>query len=72
MRGVIVPPSKLIVANICFPQGFFLLGGVYYEGGRSNQKDSFTRGVIVHPSKFIVTNMFFPQGFLFLLGGVYY
>ena len=27
IRGVIVPPSKLIVTNISFPKGFFLLGG---------------------------------------------
>ena len=33
MRGVIVPPSKLIVTNICPLQG-----GFSYEGGRSNQK----------------------------------
>ena len=32
MRGVIVPPSKLIVTNICSPKVFFLLGGVNYEG----------------------------------------
>ena len=71
MRGVIVLPSKLIVANNCSPQVFFLLGGVYYEGGRSNQKGSFMRGVIVPPYKLIVTNNCPPQGF-FLLGGVYY
>ena len=61
-----MPPSKLIVTNIFFPQGFFLLGGVNYEGGRSNQQSSFMRGVIVPLSKLIVT-LFFPQG-LFLLG----
>ena len=44
MRGVIVPPSKLIVTNYFAPKGFFLLGGVNYEGGRSNQKTIFMRG----------------------------
>ena len=75
MGGVIVPPSKLIVTNNCPPPRFlFLLGGVNYEGGRSNQKSSFMRGVIVPPSKLIVTNMFFVPHvyFCFLLGGVYY
>ena len=61
-----MPPSKLIVTNNCPPQGF-LLGGVNYEGGRSNQKSSFMRGVIVPPSKLIVNNNS-PQGFV-LLGG---
>ena len=69
MRGVIVPPSKLIVTNICSPKVCFLLGGVNYEGGRSNQKGSFMRGVIVPPSKLIVNN-YFPPKVLFLLGGV--
>ena len=54
IRGVIVPPSKLIVRNIVSPKVLFLLGGVNYEGGRSNQKSSFMRGVIVRPSKLIV------------------
>ena len=47
--GVIVPPSKLIVKNVFSPHVFVLLGGVNYEGGRSNQKSSFMRGVIVPP-----------------------
>ena len=66
MRGVIVPPSKLIVTNNCPPKVFCLLGGINYEGGRSNQKSSFMRGVIVPPSKLIVTNILSPQGFYFL------
>ena len=49
-----MPPSKLIVTNIFPPKVVFLLGGVNYEGGRSNQKSSFMRGVIVPPSKLIV------------------
>ena len=49
-----MPPSKLIVKNIVPPKGGVLLGGVNYEGGRSNQKSSFMRGVIVPPSKLIV------------------
>ena len=28
-----MPPSKLIVTNICPPKVFFLLGGVNYLGG---------------------------------------
>ena len=32
MRGVIVPPSKLIVTNNCPPKVCFLLGGGNYEG----------------------------------------
>ena len=55
-----MPPSKLIVTNNCPPR-FFLLGGVNYEGGRSNQKSSFMRGVIVPPSKLIVKHMFPPK-----------
>ena len=39
-----MPPSKLIVTNMFVPQCCFLLGGVNYEGGRSNQKGSFMRG----------------------------
>ena len=70
IRGVIVPPSKLIVKTSFSPKGFFLLGGVNYEGGRSNQKSSFMRGVIVPPSKLIVTNKI-PQRVGFLLGGGY-
>ena len=35
MRGVIVPPFKLIVTNTFPPKGGFLIGGVSYEGGRS-------------------------------------
>ena len=46
----------------------FLLGGINYEGGRSNQTSSFMRGVIVPPSKLIVDNVFFPPRF-FLSGG---
>ena len=65
-----MPPSKLIVTNNCSPQGFFLLGGVYYEGGRSNQKGSFMRGVIVPPSKLIVTNICSPRGGGFIRGGL--
>ena len=65
MRGVIVLPSKLIVTNIFPPKVFFLLGGVYYEGGRSNQKGSFMRGVIVPPYKMIVKNNSPPQGGFF-------
>ena len=49
-----MPPSKLIVTNICSPKGLFLLWGVNYEGGRSNQRSSFMRGEIVPPSKLIV------------------
>ena len=42
MRGVIVPPSKLIVTIVFSLQGGgFLLGGVSYEGGRSNQTSFF-------------------------------
>ena len=65
MRGVIVPPSKLIVTNSCSPKVVFLIRGVNYEGGRSNQTSSFMRGVIVPPSKLIVTKLFSPQGFSF-------
>ena len=68
IRGVIVPPSKLIVTNICPPKVFCLLGGVNYEGGRSNQKSSFMRGVIVPPSKLIVKTTISPN-ISFLLGG---
>ena len=60
-RGVIVPPSKLIVTIIFPPRGGFLLGGVSYEGGRSNQKSFLMRGVIVPPYKLIVTNICSPQ-----------
>ena len=63
MRGVIVPPSKLIVTSICSPKVLFLLVGVNYEGGRSNQKSSFMRGVIVPPSKLIVTCFCSPPRF---------
>ena len=35
MRGVIVPPYKLIVTNICSPEGgAFLLGGLLSRGWR--------------------------------------
>ena len=71
MRGVIVPPSKLIVTNIFPPRGGFLLGGVSYEGGRSNQKSFLMRGVIVPPYKLIVKCVFPPRGG-FVLGGVSY
>ena len=62
-----MPPSKLIVTIVFPPQGFCLLGGVNYEGGRSNQKSSFMRGVIVPPSKLIVKRN--SPKVLFLLGG---
>ena len=68
MRGVIVPPSRLIVRNICSPYFVVLLGGVHYEGSRSNQKSSFMRGVIVPPSKLIVKNVFPPKGGFFIRG----
>ena len=68
IRGVIVPPSKLIVKTYFPPKVFYLLGGVNYERGRSNQKSSFMRGVIVPPSKLIVTTNL-PQRLFFLLGG---
>ena len=32
MRGVIVPPSKLIVKNNSPPNVVFVLGGLNYEG----------------------------------------
>ena len=64
-EGVIVPPSKLIVTNNLPPRFLCLLGGVNYEGGRSNQTSSFMRGVIVPPSKLIVTNSCFPEGALY-------
>ena len=60
-----MPPSKLIVTNNCPPKGFVLLGGINYEGGRSNQKSFLMKGVIVPPSKLIVTNYFSPQGVCF-------
>ena len=63
-----MPPSKLIVKNACFPQGGgFLLGGVNYEGGRSNQTSSFMRRVIVRPSKLIVKAIT-PKGVFLLVG----
>ena len=34
MRGVIVPPSKLIVTRKLFPKGGFLLGGFLIKVGR--------------------------------------
>ena len=64
-----MPPSKLIVTHILPSKGGFLLGGVSYEGGRSNQKTSFMRGVIVPPSKLIVTNICSPQGGFLIRGG---
>ena len=70
MRGVIVPPSKLIVTNNCPPKGFCFIRGDYHEGGRSNQKSSFMRGVIVPPSKLIVTNICVSPKGCFLLGGI--
>ena len=60
-----MPPSKLIVTNICFPQVFFLVGG-FIMGGRSNPKSFcllFYEGVIVPQSKLIVTNVVPPKGF---------
>ena len=65
-----MPPSKLIVTNIVSPKVCFLLGGVNYEGGRSNPKSSFMRGVIVPPSKLIV-NVYSPKGFFCIRGGYY-
>ena len=64
-----MPPSKLIVTIIFPPRGGFLLGGVSYEGGRSNQKSFLMRGVIVPPYKLIVNNNYPPKGGGFLLGG---
>ena len=55
-----MPLSKLIVTNICSPKVFVLLGGVNYEGARSNRTSSFMRGVIEPPSKLMVKTMF-PQ-----------
>ena len=53
MRGVIVPPSNLIVTNIFVPpRGGFLI-----------------RGVIVPQSELIVKHICPPQGRGFLLGG---
>ena len=57
-----MPPSKLIVTNILPSKGGFLIRGVSYEGGRSNQKSFLMRGIIVPPYKLIVTNMCSPQG----------
>ena len=65
-----MPPSKLIVTNSCSPKVCFLLGGVNYEGGRSNQKSSFMRGVIVPPSKLIVTKEIPLKGSCFIRGGL--
>ena len=70
MRGVIVPPSKLIVTTNCPPKVFLLLGAVNYEGGRSNQKSSFMRGVIVPPSQLTVTYFSPKSVFCILLGGL--
>ena len=67
-----MPPSKLIVTNVFSPQGvFFVLGGVNYEGGRSNQKSSFMRGVIVPPSKLIENKTNPQKGRFFIRGGYY-
>ena len=57
-----MPPSKLIETNILPSEGGFLIRGVSYEGGRSNQKSFLMRGVIVPPSKLIETNICSPQG----------
>ena len=70
-----MPPSKLIVKNICSPKVLFIRG-VNYEGGRSNPKSSFMRGLIVPPSKLIVKQnspqrVFFIRGRLLLRGGDY-
>ena len=72
MRGVTVPPSKLIVTNTCPLQGGgFLLGGFLMRGVRSNQKSFLMRGVIVPPSKLIVKHICpSPQGGGSYLGGV--
>ena len=55
-----MPPSKLIVPIVFVPQCFVfcLLGGVNYDGCRTNQTSFFCwmRGVIVPPSKLIVTS----------------
>ena len=65
-----MPPSKLVVTNIFVPPMFFCsLGGVNYEGGRSNQNSSFMRGVIVPPSKLIVKNSFVLLGGVIIKGG---
>ena len=69
MRGVIAPPSKLIVKKRIPPRVYFSLGGIKYEGGRSKQKSSFMRGVIVPPSKLILKHFSPPKGGV-LLGGV--
>ena len=49
-----MPPSNLIVTNNLSPKVVVLLGGVNYEGGRSNQQNAIYEGVIVPPSKLIV------------------
>ena len=77
IKGVIVPPSKLVVFVSFPPMLFFLLGGINYEGGRSNHKSSFMKGVIVPPSKLIVNKTnppkvcFLIRGGLLLRGGDY-
>ena len=70
MRGVIVPPSKLIVTNNFPPKVLFFIRGVNYEGGRSNPKSSFMRGVIVPPSKLIFKKEFPTKRKMFFIRGV--
>ena len=41
MRGVIVPPSKLLVYTLFTPRGIILLWVFSYEGGRLYQKSLF-------------------------------
>ena len=65
-----MPPSKLIVTDIFPSKGGFLIRGVSYEGGRSNQKSFLMRGVIVPPYKCHSKNCLFPPRGGFLLGGV--
>ena len=66
-------PSKLIVNSNCPPK-VFLIRGVYYEGGRSNQDSSFMRGVIVPPysKKYVYPQVVFFVGGLLLMGDIIY
>ena len=65
-----MPPYKLIVTNICPHKGGFLLGGVSYEGDRSNQKSFLMRGVIVPQSKLVVKICFPRKGGFLMRGGL--